>query len=518
MSGFTAPSRDELVKDLDRVTRFGVKKAQEQSLTGLTAILNAVREIPEEADCSLETLLRKAVETSGQEGPGECAELLYGLDGIDLAAEARYAEIGEKIGLSQHTVGRERRRDWNLAVATRLLAIMEEASVLAAGRIPVSDELRERLGKLSAVAALHLAAAQLPDGSWPLRVGEPGCVGDISLTAWAASALHKVLDLDADSIAPTRKWIADHHNPELGGFGAIDRGDHPPGFPTALEIQPSPRETASAIKILNQLDSRPERRVGRGVHYLVQHTSKGKGWPASGDMNARGHLLTTAYVLDALLAVTPNVRHLAEVLDEQEYALIDDRLEGKVHDGLDWVALEQKDEGGWGNNGSSEPYVTAQVVCFLHQLITQRERVRDRAIRYLGESLDDGGLPAEVGGKPEIGPTAMMVFGLLRGTTAGCEEELADAVNFLGRAATERSLPRLDVYSATFALLLGGQEWRLTASDWRPAALRALESHRAAREDGGSPEEIADRTLDGLPPMFDSSREALVTILRGSCP
>lgn len=516
MPVLTAPSTDELVKDLDRVTRYGLPKAQEQSLTALTAILNTVQETPKGGEVTFELLLREAVHRAGEAGPGENVALLYGLDGLDLPAEARYVEISHKVHLSPNTVGRERRRVWNTAVAGHLLDIFNEAAVAAVGRIPVSEETRERLGKLCAVAALQLAAAQLPDGSWPARVGVAGGVGDISLTSWAASALHKVLDLDADSIATTRKWITDHHNPELGGFGSADKGDHPPGYRTAHEIEPSPRETASAIKILNQLDDRPERRVGRGIHYLIQHASAQGGWPGSGDTSARGHLLTTAYVLDALLAVTPNVRHLDEVLDEQEYDLIDDRFEEKVHNGLGWVALKQVD-GGWGNNGEPEPYVTAQVICFLHQLITQRKHVREGAIRYLAESLSDGGLPAEVGGEPAIGPTAMMVFGLLRGTTTGCDEELLAAVNFLGRAGSERPSPLLDVYSATFALLLGGQEWGLAASDWRPTALKALASHQAARASGGSPEEIADETLDGLPPMFQSSRDALVRILQGRC-
>jgi hypothetical protein len=505
MVAIPAPLSKSVRADVRRILSVGLSKAEGESLQNVAALVQASRRAWGDG-MTLEVLLRKATE---RVDPGEALmrhlAVALDLDRTGLSPTERDQQIADAEHWTVSTVRTNKRTEMANLITGALLEIWDEAQFRVEARFDVSEELRERLSSLCVYSAVALALYQRPDGAWSRTGHEPD--GEMSMTSQAALALHKVLgdDWAAPVLEQSLKWVREHRSPDqTGGHGEYHDVSRPPGFggnQPAREILSRPRHTASAIKVYNQVAPETElRRVGLGVHFLLKSESTSAGWAESGQPDAPPDLLTTMYVLDALLAIQPSIRQLQQYLDDGQWSLIDNRFEVAVRFAIDWL-VGRCNGGAWGSDRDSQgsPFITAQVLCFAWQAAMA---VIDDVSSYLLTNAPlGGGVRARVNGPAVTGPTAMAMLGLLRATTDGHETFLRDAANYLGRCATAPELEMLDTFPATFLLLLGQPDpifGFLTTDDWREDAGRAVAAISNARAAGASRHELvghAETTL-----------------------
>lgn len=455
----------------------------------------------------LQQLLQRAVAGCDDEMLAQMPVMLD-LERTGLPATARYEAVARAVRLSPNTIRQEKRAAWSALLASVLVRMHVDACASARVRFEVSASLRSRTEALCTFAALQLVALRRRDGSW--AASGNGGAGELSTTAWAATSLHKALGAEwaKPALQGTLDWVTAHHDPQRGGFGVRYPPLGPPGVRLTPQIVPQPRQTASAIKLMRQFDGARTRRVGLGVKYILEHQARdGIGWASSGHNEDAADLLTTVYVLDALLVLAADLCDLSAVLDDADFAVIEDRFERVVRRGLDWVHDSRRD-GGWADGSSSEPdpYVTAQVLGFAWQALQTHT---EPTIRYLERHCRDGGLPAYEGGPPAIAPTAIALLGLMRATNQGHERLLQKAASFMGRM-TDQPDPSPDVFAATFSLLLGESPYAWLAGDaWQDRARAGAQAIMEGVDARRSPDEIAASALVKLDPSHHRVAPAL---------
>jgi len=514
----TALTLDTLASALRRACTLGLARTQDavvdrdERVLALGQAIEAVRRVSAEP-VALGQLLRSAIDRCPDTTARAQMPTMLDLERSGHPAAERYEAVAVAIGREYHTVRREKREAWSAQVAEALLQLVVEAGIGMRTRFDVSAPLRRELEALCTWAALQLAALRRPDGAWSGSSGSPE--GELSTTAWAAIALHKVLGGTWASavLRDTLEWVATHHDERRGAFGVRHAPGSPPGVRPEAHIVPAPRVTASAIKLVRQFDGPRMRRVGTGLRYLVEHQARdGIGWSRSGHPGDPADLLTTVYVLDALLALAPDLDDIAAVLDGSEYAPIAERFDGVVRRGLEWVC-DRRRGGGWSDDDGGEdpdPYVTAQVLGFAWQALPNRV---EPTIVYLERQVQDGGIPAVAGGPAEIAPTAITLLGILRATNGGHERLLRKAASFLGRKADEPVL-RLDVFAATFALLLGEPAYAwLTGEVWQSRARESVTAILTGVAAGAAPAAVAAAAVAALEPSHRHVEPVLASML-----
>lgn len=519
MSSLSAPDEQDLAAAVRVVCTIGLAKAQDaleasddERVAPFATALSVLAAAG--SPLGLRQLLEQAIEATKADEIKEHMRQMLDLDRSGEPAKVRYERVAEASGFAYATVRIERRDEWADGVARAMRRMVEASAAPPGARFRVSDLLRERLEMLCTCAALQLAALRSPDGSWAAKPGEDG---ELSTTSRAASSLHKALGAEwADPrLRSTLTWIAQHHDERRGGYGVSQEPGNPPGWRTQPQIVAQPRQTASAIKIMRQFDGVRERRIGLGTKYLLERqTRDGIAWAATGHPDDEPDLLTTVYVLDALLVIQPDLRHLAAVLDRSEFAVIDEQFNLAVSNGLEWVR-ERRRDGGWTGDGGNvpDPYDTAQVLGFAWQAPLTHV---GPTIEYLRASCRDGGIPAKEGGQPAIAPTAMALLGLLRATTEGHEELLQAATAFLGRVAERRDLST-EVFSATFTLLLGQPSYSWLSGDaWQERARAGAAAIIDGIDAGTAPQEVAAAAIAELRPGHRRIEPALVAAMESA--
>lgn len=512
MAPLTAPEEREIADAVSRVVKVGLAQAQDESLAPLQTVLTVVRAASDEP-ISLRDLLERAIERCDDEEAVQGLPILLDLDRGGATVGERFATAGKAVQLAANTIRTDKRGPWCALLARELLEMFHQAREATRGRFSVDAALRERFETLCTLSALQLAALQRRDGSWS---GADACGdGELSTTSRAAASLHKALgDEWAERVLDgTTAWILAHHDAQRGGFGDRHSPLVPPGFLPQSHIMVQPRQTASAIKMLRQFDGPLLRAVGLGVRYLVEHRAQGGfGWAVTGEPSDQADILTTAYVLDALLRIQPDLPRLAAVLDSGDFKIIDDRFETALRCGLDWL-LDRCRDGGWAAEEGArkpDPYVTAQVLGFAWQVVVPRP---EPTIEYLTQLCRDGGVPERDGGPPAVAPTAMALLGLLRATSEGHEALLRKGAWYLARVA-DRPPASFDVFAATFLLLLGqpSYEW-LSGTAWQDRARAGAEAIVDGRRRDLPPDEIAASAAQVLEPRHRQFANGLAPTL-----
>jgi hypothetical protein len=501
MAILTAPDEEDVIKAVKRVFTVGLALAEQESLAALQTIASA-SEAASGRTVDLKHLLETAIARCAHEDARKHLPTMLDLQQSGCGPGERQRQIAAAMFLAEVTVRTDKRRAWATMLARALLEMFAEARERTRGRFEVGEVLRTRFEQLCTLAALQLAASRNRDGSWAATPCDRA--GELSTTTRAVASLHKALGADwaEPRLAKTLDWIGAHYDEVRGAYGDCHYPGAPPGFPKEQQIVPQPRQTASAIKIVRQFQGPGFRAVGRGVQYLIENQAQGNiGWAKDGhkdDHKEPADVLTTAYVLDALLAIQPDLRHTAAGLERPEFDVIDDQFDRAVRRGVDWL-LERSRHGGWPADGGPEPdpYVTAQVLGFAWQVVVPDP---GPTIDYLSGLCDGGGIPARADGPPEPAPTAMALLGLLRATTEGHEALLLKAANYLGRVAVESGMA-LDVFAATFALLLGQPtyEW-LSGKDWQERAGAGVDAIFDGVRAKDPPQAVARAAVEQLQP------------------
>ncbi|MDX6698632.1 MAG: hypothetical protein QOE65_2029 [Solirubrobacteraceae bacterium] len=531
MPDIPLPTKEALLKDIRMIHQKGLPAAQNGDLSAFDAIVRARQRVPGREEMTPKDVFNEGLDRMPNSTMRTAMrERYYVLEGRAKQHSRRVIETAEYLGelerghaYSEYTF-RDRRPEFEEDFAEVLLdlaAAQREASV----RVGLDADTQRRMSQLCLCAALQLIADRADDGSWPRTrpeadrdVGVDETPGSVSVTSWAASAIFKVLgEPMAGLLAQTEEFILSHYNEGAGAFGSrhVRQGDTP-GFRSENIITPLPRYTASAIKILHHLHGGQHRKLAMGIRYLLLNRNAAGCWgERPGD--EKGNLLTTAYVLDALLAIQPDLRFLEHALEPHEWQTIDQEFDRALRNGLDWMAEEQHpDTGGWGYEPGDPagPWETATVLCFLPQLLTGSARSLELTLRYLDSIERDGGYPAESGAmEASITPTAMVAFGLMRATASGEEDRLRRALDFLaGQVPGDGDAPVLDVYGRLFTMLLGGHP-DVCDDDWRAAAIAAMTAHVDARREGLDIDQTIELTLrpvDGRAPNLEPSLRAIL--------
>jgi hypothetical protein len=518
----TAPTPEALADDIGTVGTLGLPGTGERSLAALEAVLAAAREA-DDPSCTMARLLGDAIANANDvHFLRDLGPTFYDLAATGTPRAAREEALARAHAWSGETI-RKYRRDWNRAIATKLLVDFQGWRDRAALPVRINAQLRERLQRLSTIAAVQLIAARRPDGSWPGAgtPGEPSGSGNLSATSRSGSALMKVFGTaeTLDVLNTTLRWVRGRYREDIypdpssrKHYGAFGYEHTPPSFEEGTRPRPrfvaNPRDSASGLKILHRAvpEEMPDPRVWQSVQYLVKCKSHDGGWSDSGDRWEPSGVLTTAYVLDALHFVKGSMRYMDRVLPDADVVPTQEAVDSALNTGRE-LLLSRQYEGGWNDDRDSYypvPYDTAQVVCFAHQFLAGYPARRDQALQYLAEQLSDGGLPEGPGQPAAIAPTAMAAFGAVRATSRGrgWEDQLTKIVNFLGRVRTSGKVDRLSPYAATFVLLLCW-EIRICDADWRDRALGAVKTLHDTRQRGADVPRTVDAVLARLTTYAD---------------
>jgi hypothetical protein len=509
MPQLTRPTEEAVTGDVRRVVRVGVTRARQESLANLDALLDAVRRAERVPDLDLADLLRKGLERIEDAGIRAALAVLLDLRETRRSLGMREDEVAETTHFARTTVRQEKRAEWSRELAERLLELFDEASEIVRERFPVDDWLAEGFATACTLAGVQLAAMRRPDGSWPAVRGDRGTV---AVTARAGAALHKAFggEWARAALEATVDWVGDHRERD-GQYGDRVAQRHFAGLPLREEIVPTPLDTAAAVKFVHQFEGPRTRAVALGVVRLIENQIRERGWSATG-RGDDSDVLATAYVVDALALVTPGIRHMLQTLDRNELETLDGGIDRSLRWGLEWLR-DHRSNGGWALEGRDEPHptITAHVLGFAWQAIVPALEPTPECLRTM---TVDGGIPAETGQAPTAALTAMTLLGLLRAASEGYEELMAGWARYLVRVTGQRPAPALDVYAATFLLLLGQPlfDW-LSGTGWQERTRAAIEAIFEAREAGKAAEAIADAAVARLAPGHRHVRDALMELL-----
>jgi hypothetical protein len=505
-----------LRRELGRIGRYGFRVAHEQGIPTFEATAEACRSVLRKPGASDREVLMAALDRLDKVKlrPEDVVDY-YAVD-VDrpLPLEERRTRLVMRATmlakrpkpLAWHTV----RTDWLQKLEVKLAQELVDMAMRgdAAQADPQVDmATREALTLLATGAALQLVAECNDHGAWHglLSNGDKPVPLSFSVSTWAAAALLKVFGREQSRhwVDRTVHCVMSSYNDSVGAFGDFnEREPDIPAAPKVTDFTPRDRLTASAIKLLFLDENSHRRQLGMGLNYLIRRGEDGGHWSEEshpGELAA--DVLPSAYVLDALLKVEPEVYDALEaVLSPKAYEEAKRDFETGVPRWLGWVAEEQSmSSGAWSrtHGGADDPYVTAHIIGFLWQLLQHDVGVCRRVLRYLRTISDDGGFPEEAGGPPGIAPTALIVNGLLRAKPPEGEQLERGGIDFLARTASKPRLPRLGAFAATFALLLGQYD-TLTTPGWRGQALRAMEALEAGRASRASRQEIVAAALRPL--------------------